>query len=152
MKIFRASLLVFLLLITSSCTGAKSGIKGDEAVKARLIKRVSEFQGNLLNREIDKAIAMKLKREDDNNKGIPDRYIDSFKEGKHMASHFQLDYVIDGIEMKRNRAKVKLKYLVTLKEGRKPDEAIVYNFWQYDGGEWFFLFGGKSLFFNEHKW
>jgi len=147
---FKHYLSMFLLLLIFGCTASQ--VKDDESIKAQLLKRVNDFQGHLINKDVAKAELITLASKNEPGKGVVSRYIGTFKEGGHMASHTNIEYTVSHIEIRESKAKVKLKYMVTQKEGLKPEEATMFNFWQYDDGEWYFLFGGKPEFYKPLSW
>lgn len=148
----RSRIFIFIALLaflTTSC--AQVSVKDTASLEESLKARINEFQSALVKKDALHAWNMSMMGRENKDR-IIDNYISSFNEGGHMASNYSLEYIIKNFEIRNQKARVEIKYLVQEREGDKKNEATMYNFWTFENGEWYFLYGGKDSFYKLHNW
>jgi hypothetical protein len=138
---------LLLLIFAVSCVPAKIRIADRPRLEAKLIERANEFQtyyyGNKPEIIWDKFLNKSTRKKYENNK---ENYIKYYEGNKHMREFHNVEYLVEMHEIRNNKAKVKVTYNLRSKKDSDVIKAVVYDYWEYEKGDWFFSFTGKPEF------
>ena len=141
-------LIALIIVLVSGCARVKVPLDDKTLQENRLKERANSFYKNLVEKKIDDALKFSYTSWK-NKKNITGPYIDSFKEGQHMGSYYKVDFELASFEIgDNNKARIKIKYLVQTAKDSVVSDATMYDFWVFDEGDWYFLFGGKDEFYK----
>jgi hypothetical protein len=142
---------ILFAIINSGCT--KKYVQRDsDWMESRLTERIKLYQVSLINNEPEKLWNIALKSTMTKDPKSMDSYITALRASNHMAEYYDVKFSIFNIDMRLDRAKVAMSYMVTPVEGAKPSEAGMYDYWQFKDGDWYYAFGGKTARYIPEGW
>ncbi len=105
---------MLLLVFITSCSCSKKNVKNEATIEGDLIKSVSIREADFLGTD------------------------------SHMSSYDSVDYLVKGIDIRGDKAKVKMTYMVKPKADASVMEADIYNFWERENDKWVLVYAGGS--------
>jgi hypothetical protein len=143
---------LLLFIFAVSCLPAKVRITDKKWMRDRLIQRIDEFQTNYLENRPDKVRSFMLSEKNKEEPGDKKSFEEYLKKDSHMSRYYEVKYKIEDVEIKCKKAKVKMTYLVKDRKDSDFMRAGLFDYWVFEGDNWFFAFGGKPEFYEAEGW
>jgi len=122
--IYKILILLILFLIMNSCVTSQILLK----------KRIEKYFSGINPKTMWELSSEKLKRENDNNE---EEFIKYFEENNYFKEYKNIHFSIEKINVKGNKAKVKMKFSgEEIVSGRKVEENF-YDYWIFEKDNWY---------------
>jgi hypothetical protein len=112
----------------------KVKVEDKDWLKARLGKRLKEFQTSLLENDMEKAWDIRsgsFKKIFNKND-----YIGYLKD-EQIGEHYKVKYSVENIDIREKRAKVKIRSILQKQKIGCVCEFDLYEYWEFEEGDWF---------------
>jgi hypothetical protein len=132
----RSRLLFAFISVALLVAGCKTiDIASVPDAEVRLLDRVREYESYLSG--TDKGKAWEMRSDDFHKRFAKADFIEYLKSDIHYSSDYRREYEIIYLDIRKNKAKVKMESSVQPIGGGEKEESVSYSYWIFERGGWY---------------